>query len=311
MPKNRLPNSFRLHADVSHALTNGAPIVALESAVITHGLPRPTNYTLALEMEEILRQRGVTPATIALIDGKMVIGATAEELERLSQDEAAIKVNPRNIGIGISRELSGGTTVAATLFAARAAGIKVFATGGIGGVHRGNPFDVSADLNALAECPVIVVCAGAKAILDLPATVESLETRGIPVLGYQTDQFPAFYTRDSDLGVDFNAGSAKEIFEIAQSHWKSGSQRAVLVGNPIPRESEVDSGLISNAIEEARLIAERMGIHGPSLTPFLLNKLNEVTSGKSLSANIALLKNNATLAAEIAAYFGHFNLVSY
>ena len=170
---------------------------------------------------------------------------------------------------------------------------------------------MSADLNALAECPVVVVCAGAKAILDLPATVESLETRGIPVLGYQTDQFPAFYTRDSDLGVDFNAGSAKEIFEIAQSHWNSGSQRAVLVGNPIPRESEVDSGLISSAIEEATLIAEQMGIHGASLTPFLLNKLNEATSGKSLSANIALLKNNAALAAEIAAHFGHSNLVSY
>ena len=309
--RNHIPESFRLHHDVSNAIARDLPIVALESAVITHGLPRPVNLELALEMEEILRQRDICPATVALINGKIAIGLTTEELVRLSEDESAIKINPRNIGIAISQEFTGGTTVAATLMAAKTAGITVFATGGIGGVHRGNSFDVSADLNALEESPVLVVCAGAKAILDLPATLESLETRGIPVIGYRTDEFPAFYTRESGLKLDYNASSAEMIAAIARAHWQMGSQRAVLVGNPIPAEYALNAQAITKAIEEAVKGAELAGIHGTSLTPYLLARLNQATSGESLKANVALLKNNAILAAEIARFFYPSGIVSY
>lgn len=309
--RKHLPGSFHLHPDVSNAIARGLPIVALESAVITHGLPRPLNHELALEMEEILRQRGICPATVAVINGKFTIGLTPEELEQLSEDESAIKINLRNIGIALSQRLNGGTTVAATLFAAKTTGIKVFATGGIGGVHRGNSLDISSDLNALEECPVLVVCAGAKAILDLPATLEALETRGIPVIGYRTDEFPAFYSRESGLKLDFNASSAEMIAEIAEAHWQIGSQQAVLVGNPIPAENALNSQYLTTAIEEAVKTAELAGIHGTPLTPYLLERLNQATSGESLKANVALLKNNAVLAAEIARHLYPSGVVSY
>ncbi len=309
--KITLPKSYRIHPDVSYALTHGKAVVALESAVITHGFPRPVNLELARSMETIIRDHGVTPSTIALIDGRITVGLTDDELVCLAEDSNAIKVNPRNVGIGITYGSCGGTTVAATLLAARTAGIQVFATGGIGGVHRGNPFDISADLNELAKSPVVVVCAGAKAILDLPATLESLETRGVPVLGYQTDEFPAFYSPTSGLPIDCQIETAREAYEIARAHWNAGNQSAVLVCNPIPADQALDGAKIEMAIRDAIQAADRKGIFGAALTPFLLEQINKATDGESQQANLALLKNNALLAAEIADYFSSSNLVAF
>ena len=309
--KLHLPESFRIHPDVGYALSHGKPVVALESAVITHGLPRPVNLELARSMENIIREQGAIPATISMIDGMMVIGTSHDELNLLAENDAIIKISPRNIGVAISQKLSGGTTVAATLIAARTAGIRVFATGGIGGVHRGNPSDVSADLNELAHSPVVVICAGVKAILDIPATLEALETRGVPVFGYRTDDFPAFYTRKSGLSVDFRLETARDAHEIARAHWDAGCTSSLLVCNPIPAEDELDKARIDDAIDKAVESARREGITGAALTPFLLDKLNKATSGKSLKANLALLENNARLAAEIAGFFARSNLVTY
>lgn len=306
-----LPKTFRIPPDVLHAVLNGLPVVALESAVITHGLPRPTNLELALSSEAIIREQGATPATIAFIDGKIVIGANESEIKRLAGEKNALKINSRNIGIAISTKASGGTTVAATLMAASAAGIKVFATGGIGGVHRGNAFDISADLQELSRNPVVVVCAGAKAILDIPATLENLETRGVPVLGYQTDEFPGFYTRSSGFSVDYRVASALEGYQIATAHWDAGCHSAVLVCNPIPVENALDKGRIDDAIDKAIESASREGISGTALTPYLLERLNKATAGKSLQANLALLENNARLAAQIARHFARPNQVSF
>jgi len=296
---------------VGYALSHGKPVVALESAVITHGLPRPLNLELARSMENIIRDQGAIPATISMIDGTMVIGTSHDELNLLAENDAVIKISPRNIGVAISQKLSGGTTVAATLFTAKTVGIRVFATGGIGGVHRGNPSDVSADLNELAQCPIIVVCAGAKAILDLPATLEALDTRGVPVLGYRTDDFPSFYTRKSGLSVDFRLETARDAYEIARAHWGAGCSSSLLVCNPIPAEDELDKARIDDAIDKAVESARRKGIAGAALTPYLLDKLNYATSEKSLKANLALLKNNARLAAEIAGFFARSNLITY
>ena len=306
-----LPKSFRISPEVLHALANGQPVVALESAVISHGLPRPRNAELALTLESIMRAQGVTPATIAFIEGKIVIGASESEIRHLAEDDAAVKINPRNIGIAISKGLSGGTTVAATLIAASTAGIRVFATGGIGGVHRGNPFDVSADLHELARNTVIVVCAGAKAILDIPATLENLETRGVPVLGYQTDEFPGFYTRSSGFKVDQRVDSAQEAYKVATAHWDAGLTSSILVCNPIPGESALDKARIDDAIDKAIESARRKGISGTTLTPYLLEKLNKATTGQSLQANLELLENNARLAAEIAGCFARPKLVRF
>ncbi len=309
--RTRIPNTFHLLPDVSHALTRGMPVVALESAVITHGLPRSLNLELARELEHIVREGGATPATIALLKGKMAVGLSDEDLVDLAQGEGVVKVSLRNMGIGLARGLSGGTTVAATLFTAHKTGIKVFATGGIGGVHRGNPFDVSADLNALAENPVVVVCAGAKAILDLPATIESLDTRGVPVLGFGTAEFPAFYSRTSGLPVDCRVDHPGDVVEIAKAHWKTGHRSAILVCNPIPESDALDPDLIENAIREAARDAEANGITGAELTPFLLERVNQVSEGKSLQANLALLRNNARLATQIAAQFSGSDLVTF
>lgn len=307
----KIPDVYRLSAEVSFALTRGMPMVALESAVITHGLPRPHNLALAREMEHIIRDGGVTPATIALLDGKMAVGVSDDELSDLSQREGLIKVSLRNMGIGIAQGLSGGTTVAATLSTAFHTGIKVFATGGIGGVHRGNPFDVSADLDALANYPVVVVCAGAKAILDLPATLEALETRGVPVLGFGTDAFPAFYSHSSGLPVDCRVDDPGEVAAIAQAHWKAGHRSAVLVGNPVPESDALDPTIIASAINAAVIEAEQRGITGAALTPFLLEQVNQVSAGQSMRANLALLKNNAKLAGSIAAHFSKTKQVTF
>jgi len=306
-----LPKSYQAQPEVLPALTHNLPVVALESTVITHGLPRPQNLALAREMENIVRENGATPATIALLDGFIRIGLQDHELEKLAFDETSMKVSLRNLGICVARSMSGGTTVAATLLAARKAGIYVFSTGGIGGVHRENPDDVSADLDALSENPVVVVCTGAKAILDLPATLEALETRGVPLLGYQTDTFPAFYARSSGLPVDARVETAQEIYRIAKAHWETGNRSAILVCNPVPQEFAIDPAVIEPVITKAVEQAKRQGIHGADLTPFLLEVVNQATSEKSLQANLALLRNNARLGAEVARCFSSGDQITF
>ena len=229
----------QISADIERALRLNQPIVALESAVITHGLPFPQNLQLARDMEATIRREGATPATIALLDGKIRVGLTDEELARLSQASSPLKVSHRDFATAIVKKASGGTTVAGTMLAANNSGIKVFATGGIGGVHKEGVFDISTDLRALAETPMIVVCAGAKAILDLPATLEYLETMGVPVAGYQTDEFPAFYSRESGLKVSVRLDSPQEIVDFANAHWSLGMRSAVLVANPIPETEAI------------------------------------------------------------------------
>ena len=287
---------------ITTALDLGAPIVALESTVITHGLPHPQNLELARNMEKQVHDFGATPATVALLDGKIRIGLSDKELVRLSDAEAdsILKVSHRDFATAILKKMNGGTTVAGTMFVAHMAGIKVFATGGIGGVHKESLFDISTDLHALAEIPMIVVCAGAKAILDLPATLEYLESMGVPVVGYQTHEFPAFYSRESGLGVSVRLDSPKEIADFAKAHWELGMKSAVLVTNPIPEIAAIAKSEMDPIIARASAEAIKQGIHGQKLTPFLLSRIRELTKGKSLKANLALLLNNALLAAEIA-----------
>jgi pseudouridine-5'-phosphate glycosidase len=286
--------------DVKTGMRSGYPIVALESTVLTHGLPRPQNLKLAREMEQAVRANGATPATVALLDGKLHIGLSEQELERLANADHVYKVGPRDFATVIAQKADGGTTVAGTMLACKHASIKVFATGGIGGVHRDAPFDISADLQALATTPMIVVCAGAKAILDLPATLEYLETMSVPVVGYDTDEFPAFYSRESGLDVSVRLDSPEEIVAFARAHWGAGLQSAVLVANPVPESEAVSKSEMEPYILQATQEAQARGIHGKSLTPFLLSRISELTGGKSMQANLALLLNNARLAAQIA-----------
>ncbi len=289
-----------LSPEVSRALNLATPIVALESTVITHGLPRPRNLELARDMEAAVRKGDAVPATIALLDGEIRIGLSDEELVRLSESDSTLKVSHRDFATAIVKKMSGGTTVAGTMFAAHNAGIQVFATGGIGGVHKESSFDISTDLRALAETPMIVVCAGAKAILDLPATLEYLETMGVPVVGCQTDEFPAFYSRESGLGVSVRLDTPKEIAEFARAHWRLGMRSAVLVTNPVPETEAIPKSEMEPVIAKASAEAVAGQVHGQALTPFLLNRISELTEGKSLRANLALLLNNARLAAQIA-----------
>jgi len=292
--------NLTLSPEIARALNFGTPVVALESTVITHGLPQPQNLELARDMEQRVRDNDATPATVALLDGEIRIGLSDEELVRLSESESALKVSHRDFATAIVKKKNGGTTVAGTMFVAQLAGIKVFATGGIGGVHKESAFDISTDLRALAEIPMIVVCAGAKAILDLPATLEYLETMGVPVVGYQTDEFPAFYSRESGLGVSARLDSPKEIADFAQAHWKLGMQSAILVTNPVPETQAISKLEMEPIILKASAEAVEQGIHGQALTPFLLSRISELTEGKSLRTNLALLLNNARLAALIA-----------
>jgi pseudouridylate synthase len=275
-------------------------MVALESTVITHGLPRPQNLTLAHDMERAVREEGATPATIAFLDGCLHIGLNEPELERLANEHEPYKVGPRDFATVIIREASGGTTVAGTMLACKHAGIKVFATGGIGGVHRESQFDISADLEALRTTPMIVVCAGAKAILNLPATLEYLETVGVPVVGYGTNEFPAFYSRESGLDVSANLATPREIVDFANAHWEAGLSSAVLVANPVPIGDAISKSEMEPHIEQASKDAQKKKIHGKELTPFLLQRINELTKGKSMRTNLSLLLNNARLATQIA-----------
>ena len=285
---------------VSEAIRTYKPIVALESAVITHGLPQPVNFDTALEMERLIQENGAVPATIAMLDGKIHIGLNEDELERLAFLSNTRKISRRDFGYAITKKLSGGTTVAGTMTAAHLAGIRVFATGGIGGVHRDAPFDISADLPELGRTPMIVVCAGVKAILDLPATIEVLETYGVLISGYQTAEFPAFYSRASGLTLDSWMDSPEEIAAAATSQWNLGISSAILVVQPPPAENEIPANEIEGAINNAVAEAKAGGIHGPAVTPFLLEKVKTLTKGRSMATNIELLKNNARLASLIA-----------
>lgn len=287
-------------ADVVRARSANNPLVALESTVITHGLPYPENLKLAHDMETDVIAAGAVPATIAIMDGKIQVGLSGAQLEQLAVAKDAIKVSRRDYGLALARGIPGGTTVAGTLHAAHLAGIQVFATGGIGGVHRNAPFDVSADLIELGRSPLVVVCAGAKSILDLPATLEVLETQGVMVIGYQTDEFPAFFSRSSGLRLNARSDSPEEIAAIARAHWKAGIVSAILVANPPPFESALPLDEIEKVIIKAIHEAEAKGIYGSAATPFLLSQVNKLTGGQSMQTNLALLRSNARLAAQIA-----------
>jgi len=294
------PKTIIFSTDVSRAKRLSLPIVALESTVITHGLPRPQNLTLAHDMERAIREEGATPATIAFLDGYLHIGLNEPELERLANEHEPYKVGPRDFATVITKEACGGTTVAGTMLACKQTNLKVFATGGIGGVHRESQFDISADLQALGTIPMIVVCAGAKAILNLPATLEHLETMSVPVVGYNTNEFPAFYSRESGLEVSVSLSTSQNIVDFAKAHWDAGMQSAVLVANPVPIGDAISKSEMEPHIEQASKDAQKKKIHGKELTPFLLQRINELTQGKSLRANLSLLLNNARLAGQIA-----------
>jgi pseudouridine-5'-phosphate glycosidase len=299
LPKT--PEHFVIYPEVAQALQNHQPVVALESAVITHGLPHPENLNLAIEMETEIRNQGAIPATIALLAGKIHIGLSPIELERLADPELITrKISRRDYGVAIASQEYGGTTVAGTLIAARATGIKVFATGGIGGVHRNASFDISADLPELSRSPLVVVCAGAKAILDLPATLEYLETMGVPVIGYQTNEFPAFYSIKSGLQVNIRVDDPRKAAQIALAQWDLGLDNSILIVQPPPTESAIPYDEVNNIIELALRESQEQHINGSAVTPFLLNKVSELSHGSSLRANLALLRNNARLAAQVA-----------
>lgn len=290
--------------EVAAALAAGKPVVALESTIVAHGMPWPRNLETAQALESEVRGQGAVPATIAVLDGRLCVGLDAAGLERLATDKKISKVSRRDLAALVARRDSGATTVAATMVIAAMAGIRIFATGGIGGVHRGaeTTMDVSADLYELGRTPVAVVCAGAKSILDIPKTLELLESLGVPVLGYRTDDFPAFYARSSGRPVDRRSDSAGEIAALLDAQFRLGLG-GVLVANPIPAENALDAAAMEGTIAEAIRTAEAGGIGGQALTPYLLDRLNAVTKGESLAANIALARNNARLAGEIAAAF--------
>lgn len=288
--------------EVLEALNKGEAVVALESTIITHGMPYPENVETALKVEEIIRKEGAIPATIAILDGRIKVGLTKEELEYLAKSKGVVKTSRRDIPFVVSKGLDGGTTVAATMIIAALAGIKVFATGGIGGVHRGaeKTFDISADLRELASTNVAVVCAGPKAILDIGLTLEYLETNGVPVVGFKTDELPAFYSRGSGFKVDYRVDTAEELAKAIKTKWDLGLNGGLVVGNPIPEEYEIPHNVISKAIEEAVEEAEQKGVKGKEITPFLLSKVKDLTKGDSLKANIQLVYNNAKVASQLA-----------
>lgn len=291
---------FEYSHEVSQAILEKRPILALESTLITHGLPHPKNIETALQVENIARENGVTPATIAIINGKIKIGVTIEELEILVADKNVVKASVRDIPFILSKKLNAGTTVASTLFCADYAGIRVFATGGIGGVHRGEDNDISADLIELAKTPIAVVCAGAKAILDLPKTLEFLETHSVPVVGYRTDTLPAFYTAETDYKLHARVDDISSLAELLKIHWQLGMSSGVLIANPIPAIDEIPAEIIEPVIAGALHKAEKQRISGKAMTPFLLNEVSAVTKGKSLQANINLIINNVRLGALLA-----------
>lgn len=295
--------NLKISEEVKSALAAKQPVVALESTIISHGMPYPKNLETALQCEKIIRNAGAIPATIAIIKGVICVGLSAKEIEYIAKKgKNVIKVSRRDIPVVVAKQLDGATTVAATMLIARLAGIKVFATGGIGGVHRGAEvtMDISADLDELQTTSVAVVCAGAKAILDLEKTLEYLETKGVPVIGYQTNYLPAFYTRTSPYQVNYRMDSALEIATMLKAKWELGLNGGVLITNPIPQEASLDEKIMNNAIEQALQLMNEQGIKGKEQTPFLLKTIVDLTGGTSLEANIKLVFNNCKLAAEIA-----------
>ena len=289
--------------EVSKAISNHHPIVALESTVIAHGLPYPQNLETAFKLETIIRENGVVPATIAVFDGEFCVGLSKDQIEKLATGKTIRKISRRDLPIAVANKLTCATTVATTAFIAHRAGIKVFSTGGIGGVHRGFSADVSADLPELAQTPITVVCSGAKIVLDLPQTREWLETHGITVLGWQCDEMPAFYSRSSGLSVDETVATAADVASIVKARDELGLKNAVLVTVPVPSEFEIDRGELEAILADALELANERGIRGKEVTPFLLSQMSERSGGRTLAANIALLENNARVAAGIAAAF--------
>lgn len=297
-----LEKYLHIHPEVKKALSEGQPVVALESTIISHGMPYPKNVEMAKNVSKIIRDNGAIPATIAIIDGILKVGLTSEEIEFLGTSKNVLKASRRDLPFIISKKLNGATTVATTMILANLAGIKVFATGGIGGVHRGaqETFDISADLQELANTNVAVVCAGAKSILDIGLTLEYLETNGVPVVGFGTEEFPAFYTRKSGFVVDYKVDSSMEVASALKAKWDLDLKGGMVIGNPIPESFEMDYDTINNAIETSLKEADENNITGKKVTPFLLDKVKTITAGKSLEANIELVYNNAKVAAQIA-----------
>ena len=296
-------NFLSINKDVEKALKEGTPIVALESTIISHGMPYPENVKTALEAEKIIRDNGCIPATIAIIKGQLKVGLTKEEIDYLGKEGLKVnKTSTRDIPYIVSKKLDGATTVSATSYIASLAGIKIFATGGIGGVHRGatQTFDISADLDELSKTKMAVVCAGAKSILDLGLTLEYLETKAVDVIGYKTDLLPAFYTSKSDFKVNHRLDTPEEIADLINAKWEIGMPGGVLVTNPIPVEYEMDKEIIDKAISEAIVEMDKLGITGNKTTPYLLAKIKEITGGDSLDSNIKLVYNNCLLASLIA-----------
>ena len=292
--------------EVQEALKAGKPVVALESTIISHGMPYPQNVETALRVEQTIRDNGAVPATIAVIGGQLKAGCTPDEIEYLGRKGAeVIKASRRDLPVLLARKEDGATTVTTTMIIAAMAGIKIFATGGIGGVHRHaqQTFDISADLEELAQTPIMVICAGAKSILDLGLTLEYLETKGVPVIGYQTEELPAFYTRHSGFDVDYRIDTPQELAEAFKAKLDCGLKGGMLVTNPIPEEYSMPKEVIDCAIEHAIQDMEAAGIHGKQCTPFLLAKVKDLTGGDSLAANIQLVLNNARLAAQTACAF--------
>lgn len=288
--------------EVKEALENGKPVVALESTIISHGMPYPKNVETALRVEEIIRENGAVPATIGIIGGVLKAGLTKEEIDYMGKAPDVAKVSRRDIPYIVSMKKDGATTVASTMIIADMAGIKIFATGGIGGVHRGaeTTMDISADLEELAATDVAVVCAGAKSILDIGLTLEYLETKGVPVFGYGTKELPAFYTRKSGFPVDYRIDTPEEMASVLKTKWSLGLHGGALIANPIPENYSMDEAFITKVIEDAVVEANEKGIKGKETTPFLLAKIKEITGGDSLESNIQLVYNNAEVAAKVA-----------
>ena len=301
----KLNDYLDFHPDVENALKNNLPIVALESTIISHGMPYPKNVETALMVEETVRSNNAVPATIAIIKGRLKIGLTEKEIEFLATNDEIKKISRRDLAVAVSQQLSGSTTVASTMIIASLANIAVFATGGIGGVHRGaeTTLDISADLDELSRTNVCVVCAGVKSILDIGLTLEYLETKGVPVIGYKTSELPAFYSTRSGFNVDYRIDAAADIANILKTKWDLSLNGGVLVANPIPIASELESSVMNEAINQAIVEADNEKITGKKITPYLLSKVNEITKGKSLNANIKLIQNNANLAAKIAVHY--------
>lgn len=292
--------NFKFNKEVASAIQNKKPLVALESTVIAHGLPYPNNIETALKLENIVRENGAVPATIAVFDGQFCVGLDDSQLQKLATDKNIRKISRRDLPIAVANKLNCATTVATTMFIAHRAGIKVFATGGIGGVHRGNLPDISADLPELAQTPMVVVCAGAKIVLDLPATREWLETNGVCILGYQCDEMPAFYSQTSGLPIDERVETAQDVARIAKARDELAMPNAILLTAPVPTEYEIPKEKLESILHSALIEAETNNVRGKEITPFLLAKMSAESKGETLRANIALLENNAKIAAQTA-----------